>query len=201
MTGHLEFYFDFSSPYGYLAAQRIDDLAARHGRVARWRPTLIGAAFKETGARPLLGQPMKGDYAAHDIARTARRIGVPFRLPRPFPFMSVAAARAFYWRTDQDEAEAKTLAKALYHAAFGEGGDISSAQQVAEISREACGLKVDEVLAALNEPSIKSRLRAEVDAALDRGVFGSPFIFIEDEPFWGFDRMPDIEAWFETGGW
>ncbi len=200
MAEHIDFYFDFASPYGYLAAQRIDALAERHGRVAHWRPTLIGAAFKQTGARPLLGQPMKGDYALRDIARAARRLGVPVQVPQPFPFLSVAAARAFYWQADRDETGAISLARALYHVAFGEGGDIASAQRVAEIANATCGHPVDEVLAALNDPGVEDRLRAEVDAALARGVFGSPFVFVDDEPFWGFDRLPDIEAWLE-GGW
>lgn len=200
MPEPIDFYFDFASPYGYFAAQRIDALAERYDRTARWLPTLIGAAFKKTGARPLLDQPMKGDYARRDIARTARRMGVPVQVPEPFPFMSVAAARAFYWQADRDEANAKALAKALYHVAFGQGGDIASAARVAEIAHETLDVDTDDVRAALNDPAIKDRLRTEVNAALDRGVFGSPFIFVDDEPFWGFDRLADIEAWLEAGG-
>ncbi len=128
-------------------------------------------------------------------------MGVPVQVPQSFPFMSVAAARAFYWLADRDEVGAKALAKALYHAAFDQGGDIASAQRVAEIAHETLNIEVDEVRAALNDPAIKDRLRAEVDAALARGVFGSPFIFVGDEPFWGFDRLADVETWLETGGW
>ena len=201
MADPIDFYFDFSSPYGYLAAQEIDAFAEHHLRTVRWRPMLIGAAFKQTGSKPLLDLPMKGDYARHDIGRAARRIGVTFRLPNPFPFMSVAAARAFYWRADTNEAEAKELAKALYRAAFSEGSDISSAKSVAEVAHAACGIPVDQTLAALNEPQLKDRLRTIVTEAIDRGVFGSPFIFIDDEPFWGFDKIPDMERWLERGGW
>ncbi len=201
MAKHIDFYFDFSSPYGYLAAQQIDALAERHDRVARWRPTLIGVAFEQTGARPLLGQPIKGDYASHDLARSARRMGVPFRLPQPFPFMSVAAARAFYWLSDEDERRAVELAKALYCAAFGEGVSIAEPGRVAEIAQTICDLPAGEVQAALSDPSVKARLRQEVDAAIARGVFGSPFVFVGEEAFWGVDRLPDVEAWLETGGW
>ncbi len=200
MADQLDFYFDFSSPYGYLAAQEIDALAVRHSLTARWHPTLIGAAFKQTGSQPLLGVPMKGDYAQHDLGRTARRLGVPFQLPKAFPFMAVASARAFYWRAATDEADAKKLAKALYRTAFADGADISSAQSVAEIASATCGVSADDVLAALNDPQLKDLLRNEVNAALERGVFGSPFIFVGDEAFWGFDRLPDVEAWLE-GGW
>jgi 2-hydroxychromene-2-carboxylate isomerase len=66
MTGTIEFYFDFSSPYGYFASVQIDDLAARFGRTAKWKPIMIGTAFKQSGNRPLLEQPIKGDYSRHD---------------------------------------------------------------------------------------------------------------------------------------
>ena len=95
MPDPIDFYFDFSSPYGYLASRRIDALAAKHGRTVNWRPHLIGAAFKATGSQPLLNIPMKGDYARIDIPRAARMHGVPFVMPERFPFLSVAAARAF----------------------------------------------------------------------------------------------------------
>ena len=91
----VEFYFDFSSPYGYLASTAIDGIAARHGRTVEWRPFLLGAAFKQTEAKPLVEIPLKGDYARHDLPRFARKLGVAFTLPQPFPFLSVNACRAF----------------------------------------------------------------------------------------------------------
>ena len=103
MAAPIDFYFDFSSPYGYLASCRIDEVAARHDRKVNWRPFLLGVAFKLTGSGPLTSQGPKGDYALHDFARTARLLGVPFAMPEGFPFASVAAARAFYWLLDQDE--------------------------------------------------------------------------------------------------
>ncbi len=200
MSDPIDFYFDFSSPYGYLAAKRIDDIAARHGRSVTWRPHLIGAAFATTGSKPLLDIPLKGDYARRELPRTARRLGIPFQLPKPFPFLSVAAARAFYWLSDSDPATARELAIALYDRAFGAGGDISGAEAVIAV---AAGLGVDAAAlsAALNDPAVKQRLKAEVDAAIARGVFGSPYIVIDGEPFWGHDKLAEIDAWLETGGW
>ena len=106
MTAPIDFYFDFSSPYGYLAAEQIDDLAAKHGREVAWRPILLGAVFPQTGSQPLLNIPLKGDYARRDIERSARLLGISFQIPPGFPFMSVAACRAFYWLHDQDPAKA-----------------------------------------------------------------------------------------------
>ena len=200
MTTPIDFYFDFSSPYGYLGAQYIDTVGARYGREVTWRPTLLGVAFKTTGGSPLLSQPLKGDYARRDAARTARLMGVPLTLPRRFPFLSLAAARAFYWLADRDAVQAKDVAKALYHVAFGIGGDISSAKAVAEIAASR-GVDLEELLAALHDPAVKERLRAEVDAAIARGVFGSPFFVVDDEPFWGIDHLDQLDRWMATGGW
>ncbi len=200
MPDPVDFYFDFSSPYGYLAARKIDGIAAKYGRGVIWRPYLLGAAFKTTGQQPLLNIPLKGDYARRDLARTARREGAPFRLPEKFPFLSVAACRAFYWLSDRDSVLARALALALYDAAFAQGRDISGGEAVVGI---AAGLGVDagELTAALSDPGVKARLAAEVDAAIARGAFGSPYIVIDGEPFWGNDKLQEVEAWLKTGGW
>ncbi|MDX1400409.1 MAG: 2-hydroxychromene-2-carboxylate isomerase [Kiloniellales bacterium] len=200
MAEAIDFYFDFSSPYGYLAAQRIDGMAKKLGRNAVWRPFLLGAVFKTTGSEPLLNIPMKGVYARTDLARTARRLGVAFKLPDPFPFPSIAACRAFYSLSDDNAEVAKDFAKALYWAAFGEGKDISSAQGVLAVASES-GLDCDRLSEAIQTPEIKARLREEVEIAIGKGVFGSPFFIVDGEPFWGNDRLSDVESWIEKGGW
>jgi len=200
MPAPIEFYFDFSSPYGYLAAQRIDDLGAAHGREVDWRPFLLGVVFKTTGSEPLLDIPLKGDYARRDLARSARRFGIPFVLPEVFPFPSVPACRAAYWLKAHDPAAAPALMAALYRRAFGEGEDIRTAEAVAEVAA-GLGHDRDEILAAMQDPQIKELLKDEVAAAIDKGIFGSPYIVVDGEPFWGFDRLPDIALWLELGGW
>jgi 2-hydroxychromene-2-carboxylate isomerase len=200
MTEPIDFYFDFSSPYGYLTAKRIEEIASRHGRSVIWHPHLIGAVFPTTGSKPLLDIPMKGDYARRDLARTARRLGIPFRLPDPFPFMSVAAARAFYWLSDSDPDKAKELAMALYDRAFGAGEEISSPEAVVAVAT-GLGVDGDALRLALNEPAVKRRLKQEVDAAIALGVFGSPYVIVDGEPFWGHDKLEEIDRWLEAGAW
>jgi 2-hydroxychromene-2-carboxylate isomerase len=97
MAQPIEFYFDFSSPYGYLASTQIDQLAERFGRTVTWKPFLLGAVFKLSGAKPLVELPLKGEYFLRDFHRSAGFYGVPFRLPPGFPFAPIAASRAFYW--------------------------------------------------------------------------------------------------------
>lgn len=194
MINPIDFYFDFSSPYGYFASAKIDEIAARHGRQVIWRPILLGAVFKITGQQPLPTIPLKGSYAKHDLARTARLLGVPFRLPTKFPVAGQAPSRAFYWAGDRDPALAKRLAHALYRAYFAEDRDISSPEVTANVAAKL-GLDRDDVLQALNDPAVKERLKTEVDAAIERGVFGSPYVVIDGEPFWGADRLEQVDRW------
>lgn len=195
----IDFYFDFSSPYGYLAAQRIDALAALHGRTVNWRPILLGPAFKASGNSPLVAQPLKGEYALIDILRTARFMRVPYRHPTPFPIGTQNAARAFYWLHDRDPAQARQLARLCYATYFGEGIDISSAEKVAALAA-SLGADGDQIHAAVGEPSVKERLKQEVEASLARGVFGSPYFIVDNEPFWGNDRIEQLDWWLKTGG-
>ena len=196
MSTAIDFYFDFSSPYGYLASTRIDELAARHGRSVAWHPFLLGAVFKLTGQRALTEQPMRGPYSERDFARSARLLGVSFRLPEKFPFFAFAASRAFYWLADGDQA--KALARAVYHAAFAEGRDVTQVSTLVEIARP---LGIEGLEEGVDQPETKSRLRQATDAAIARGVFGSPFFIVDGEPFWGHDRLEHVEHWLETGGW
>ena len=195
----IDFYFDFSSPYGYLASTRINALAARHQRHVNWRPILLGPMFKAAGTAPLIGVPLKGPYSARDFLRTARFLNITYTQPATFPIGTQHAARAFYWLTDRDAAKAQQFAIACYATYFGQGVDISSAEKVADIAA-ALGEDQGAVLAAIAEPAVKERLKNEVDAALAKGVFGSPYIIIDGEPFWGNDRMDQVDAWLATGG-
>lgn len=200
MSQPIDFYFDFSSPYGYLAAAKIDALAAKYGRNTIWRPILLGAMFKLTGQQPLLTIPMKGSYAQHDMVRSARWFGVPFKMPSRFPVSSIAPCRAFYWLHDRDPVAARTLAQALYRAYFAEDRDISNPEITANVAAKL-GHEKEAVLQAVNDAAVKERLKAEVDAAIERGVFGSPYIVVDGEPFWGSDRFEQIEQWLAKGKW
>ncbi len=200
MPTAIDFYFDFSSPYGYLASTRIDAIAAKHGREVTWRPILLGPAFKASGNAPLVGQPLKGDYSVRDFFRTAKFLKIPLVMPSPFPIGTQNAARAFYWLNDRDPAKAKQLAQACFAMFFAQGKDISSSETVASIAA-TIGVNGTELTAALSDTAVKERLKTEVEASLARGVFGSPYFFVDNEPFWGNDRLEQLDAWLQTGGW
>jgi 2-hydroxychromene-2-carboxylate isomerase len=197
-AGQIEFYFDFSSPYGYFAAHRIDAIAKAHGRVVQWRPILLGLVFEVSGGRPLPSIPMKGDYARIDVARTARFHGIAWRQPSKFPISGQAACRAFYWLAAQDPQKANRLALALLHAYFADGRDISSPQVTVDVAAEM-GIPGAALAEALADPAVKERPRAETQRAIERGVFGSPYVIVDDEPFWGNDRLDQVARWLSEG--
>ncbi len=198
----IDFYFDFSSPYGYLAATEIDALAAEHGREVAWRPILLGPAFKASGNAPLIGQPLKGEYSIRDFKRSAKFLKVPFNMPAPFPIATQNAARAFYWLHDTNPLQAKALAMALFKTYFVDGCDITASEVVVEVATTLrVGIDRDELGAALANQAVKERLKREVEASLAIGVFGSPYFVIDGEPFWGSDRLEQMDAWLGTGGW
>ena len=196
----VDFYFEFSSPYGYIASQLAEDLEQRIGRRMTWRPFLLGPVFKLTGSAPLVEIPMKGEYSKRDFVRSARLHGVPVTYPGKCPIGTVPAMRAFYWTHDQDPAKARALAKALYKAYFADGKDIGAPAAVLDIAKSV-GIDTDALAKALDDPSLKERAKREVDAAIAAGVFGSPFFVVDGEPFWGVDRMPMLEQWIKRGGW
>lgn len=200
MPAPVDFYFDFSSPYAYFANTKVDALAQRFGRVCRWRPMLLGPAFQASGNAPLIQQPLKGAYCRHDWDRMARLMEVPFRFPQPFPVGTVAAARAFWWLDSMDPSQAKTFGRALFHGYFVEGRDISQRLEVASIAVEQ-GVESTAVLAAMDDPAWKAKLKVETDGAIAHGVFGAPFIMVDGEGFWGADRLWMVEQWLERGGW
>jgi len=199
MREPIDFYFDFSSPYGYMAAQKIDALAAQYDRTVDWRPMLLGVVFKQTGMAPLTQIPIKGDYSRRDFERSARFHGVPFRMPPVFPIASQAPSRIVLWAKAQDPALAAKATLALYRAYFVDGLDISNPDVAADV---AAGAGVDRAgaRAAVDDPAIKDALKREVDGAISRGVFGSPFVFVDGEPFWGLDRFDQIDRWLSCGG-
>lgn len=200
MNPPIEFYFDFSSPYSYLASEAVGAVAARHGRELKWKPILLGAVFKVTGGAPLTeGFGAKAAYSVHDFARSARFAGVPFQLPSPFPIATVTAARAVIWVQNEAPARTSAFVHALFRAYYADGRNIGEPVVVAEVAAE-CGLDPDRVLAGAQEPLVKDQLRAQVETAIVRGVFGAPFVFVGDEAFWGNDRLPQLERWLEQGG-
>ena len=200
MANPIQFYFDFASPYGYMAATKVSALAAKHGRSVEWKPILLGVVFKVTGGVPLPNAPLKGDYSRLDMERSARLFNIPYKLPSKFPIASQSPARVIYWLESQGAARQEAVTLALFRAYMVEDRDISSPETAADVAATV-GLNRQKVLDVIADPVMKEKLKAEIEAAIARGVFGSPYILVDGEPFWGFDRLDHVDRWLQSGGW
>ena len=197
----IDFYFDFISPYGYLAATRIEAIGEAHDRPVAWRPFLLGVTVLQVmGMKPLMETPLKSDYLVVDRPRMASLLGVKLTIHDLDGVNGVAASRAFYWLAERDGAAAKALARRLLERLWVEGRDITDPGIVVE-EAAALGIDGDALAAALGDARVKSLLREAVDAAVARKVFGSPFFIVDDQPIWGVDRLWMIEHWLRHGSW
>ncbi len=191
MACRIDFHFDFSSPYGFLAAMKIDEVARKTSCRVIWRPFLLGAVYKTVGQSPL-EHPLKRRYMIEvDVPRIGRREGLDIKVPAGFPEHSLPAARAFYRIEAQVPDKAPEFAKAAYRKYWLEGrstADIGVAVEVAE----TFGFDRDSISAGMQDPTIKLKLTRENEQAIASGVFGSPFFIVDGEPFWGSDRLVDV---------
>ncbi|MCA0212617.1 MAG: 2-hydroxychromene-2-carboxylate isomerase [Proteobacteria bacterium] len=198
----LHFYFDFISPFGYFASLRVQDIARRHGRTVEWHAMLLGVSvLKVMGLKPLLDTPLKGDYIRRDAQRYIRRHGLVLKRGLDDPVMDPrAAGRAFHYVKHHHPALAAPLAQALYDAYWAEGQDLSTADAIAAVPLPA-GLDAGWLRAGIASDEAGALLRSAVDASLKAGIFGSPTVVVDGEPFWGVDKLGLLEEWLDCGGW
>lgn len=194
----IEFFFDFSSPYSYIASEWIGALAARHGRTVRWNAILLGVTFQAAQIKSPVAYPLKREYSLLDFARSARFEGLPYSMPARFPIPSHNAARVFWWLDESDPVKAVQWAHACFRAYFARGLDLSDADTLAALASDF-GIDPEQAQAVWNDPVWKDRLKQANEAAVAAGVFGAPFFLVDGEPFWGNDRKAQIERWLAQG--
>ncbi|MES3015251.1 MAG: 2-hydroxychromene-2-carboxylate isomerase [Pseudomonadota bacterium] len=194
----VEFYFDFSSPYSYIASEWVEAVAARHGRTVGWHAILLGATMQAAELKPPIAYPLKREYSLADFQRSARFEGVPYHAPLSFPIATQNAARVFWWLAEQDAQRATAWAHAGLRAYFTRGVLLNETAPLRALCAEV-GLDADAAEAAWGDPAWKERLKRENDTAIAAGIFGAPAIVIDGELFWGNDRKPQIERWLATG--
>lgn len=194
----LEIWFDFSSPFAYLAAARVQRVAERAGARLVYRPFLLGGLFQAIGTPnvPLFEMPeAKKRHAVADMARWAARFGVPFAFPSRFPMSTVKALRMVL--ASPDEARAP-LVDAVYRAYWAEDRDIADPTVLASIATDA-GLDGPALVELASSETWKRALRTATDEAARRGIFGAPSFFANGLLFWGQDRLDLVER--ALGGW
>ncbi len=184
------FYFDLGSPYGYLAAERLDTVLPAP---VEWQPVLLGAIFKLTGRSSwALGDYELRQAGMAEIERRARHYGLPpVRWPDPWPTNYLTAMRAATYAFAAGRGREFTLQ--AYRNAFQRGADLSLPSRVLEAA-EGAGLDPREVQAQVGAEKVKESLRSATEAAFELGVIGVPTVAIGDEVFWGDDRLQDAAA-------
>lgn len=205
--GAIEFFFDCSSPWTYLAFERFQGVLRETGAEVRWRPILVGGVFNQVNqglyeergrmARALAGEGDEGArrkaaYYQKDLADWARLAGVEIGQPSVFPVNSVRAMRACFYAEEHGRLVA--WARAVFEAYWGRLLDISKPEVLSRIATEV-GLDPAELLSEIETPAYKERLRVNTAELVDRGGFGSPTMFVDGKDmYFGNDRLELVRA-------
>jgi 2-hydroxychromene-2-carboxylate isomerase len=201
-VARLEFFFDCSSPWTYLAFERVQPLAARTGAELIWRPILVGGVFNavngsvyEQRANPV---PQKARYYAKDLGDWARHVGVKIGRPTPFPVNSVKAMRGCF--VAEEHGCLPGYARAVFEAYWSAERDISQDTELGAVV-ERVGLPRDEYFAKIASPEYKEKLRRNTDELIERGGFGSPTLFVDGaDMYFGNDRLELVREALERAG-
>ena len=197
----IDFYFDFSSPYGFLASEKIEALAARHGRERRLasdaaRRRIQADRRGSAGTDPAQGRLLEARHGAQRSISRRRRISHAVDVS---DLHAGAGAHRALARRQRDPALATKVRPRVYRAFFVDDVDISSPDNAAAVAA-GCGVDAAAARAAIDDPAIKDALKREATSRRSpRGVFGSPFVVVDGEPFWGLDRLDQVERWLATG--
>lgn len=196
MSRTVEFFYDYSSPWTYLAFTQIEDLCRRNGARLVWKPILVGGIFNsvnpsvyEQRANPV---PVKAEYMLKDLQDWAGYYGTDMRFPPSvFPVNSVKALRGALVAEEHDRISA--YSERIFRAYFGDDRDISRDDELREIVEDA-GLDPAEFFEKIARQDYKDRIRANTDECIERGGFGSPTIFVGDDMYFGNDRLVLVET-------
>jgi len=185
-----ELFFDYLSPYAYLAWGSVRGLCARMSVELRARPVLLAGLLHHWGQLGPAEIPPKGLFAFRDCLRKALAQGVPFHAPKFHPFNPLTALRVSL--PEVAGADQVRVIDALWRAGWGEGADLGSDREIVAIV-DAAGLDGAGLVQRTSEPDVKDALRASTNHAIELGVFGVPTVVVQGELFWGTDQLPHIE--------
>ncbi|MBJ7370345.1 MAG: 2-hydroxychromene-2-carboxylate isomerase [Pseudomonas sp.] len=192
MTKTVEFYFDLGSPTTYLAHTQLAKICADTQSELIYIPMLLGGVFKATGNASPAMIPAKGRYMFQDLDRFAKRYGVQLRFNPHFPINTLILMRAVTGMQMHQPQRFAEFVDCLFKALWVEGRNLNDPQTVAAVLTEN-GFAPLEIMALTNDESVKAALKENTEAAIKRGVFGAPSMFIGDQLFFGQDRLDFLE--------
>ena len=190
MTRTLEFYFDYGSPYSYLADTQVEAIAQRAGAMLVRKPMLLGGVFKATGNHSPAELPQKSAWSAFDMPMWAHHYGVPFQRNPFFPVNTLALMRGA--AAAQIDGSFERYHPAVFKAMWVEGRNLNDMKEVAAVL-SAAGLDAAKFGARIQDQDVKDRLKTTTEEAVARGVFGAPTCFVDKMMFFGNDRLPFVE--------
>jgi len=190
MARTLEFYFDYGSPYSYLADTQVEAIAQRAGATLVRKPMLLGGVFKATGNHSPAELPQKSAWSGFDMPMWARHYGVPFQRNPFFPVNTLALMRGA--AAAQIDGSFERYHPAVFKAMWVEGRNLNDMKEVAAVL-SAAGLDAAIFGARIQDQDVKDRLKATTEEAVARGVFGAPTCFVDKMMFFGNDRLPFVE--------
>jgi len=184
----VDFYFDFGSPAAYLAWTQLPQICAQAGATLNYRPVLLGGIFQATGNRAPISVPLKGSYLFEDLGRYARRYGVPLVHNPHFPVNTITLMRIASGLQMHGDPRFDGYVKAMFEAMWVHAHNLGDATVLAEVLA-AAGIAAADLVALAADPVVKDRLRADTEAAVARGIFGAPTMFVGTTMYWGQDRL------------
>ena len=190
MPRRLEFFYDYVSPFSYLANSQLPAVAKRTGAELAYRPFFLGGVMQATGNQPPATLPARAKYMSKDIPRWVRRYGLPFTFNPHFPMKTLDAMRAAL--AAQELGVFPAYHEALFRAAWAEPRNLADLAELRDVIAKA-GLDAERILARAGADEIKERLKANTAEAVERGAFGAPTFFVGDEMFFGNDRLDFVE--------
>ncbi len=188
MTRTVEYFFDFGSPTSYLAWTQLPKIAAETGAEIVWRPMLLGGVFKATGNASPVTVPAKGRWMNGDIARWAKRYGVPFRFNPHFPINTLTLMRGAAGLQMRQPDDLMRYLEVVHRAMWELPVNLGDPAVLAD-TLAAAGFDADAFMALVADPEVKARLVANTEEAVARGAFGAPTFFVGEAMFFGQDRL------------
>ncbi len=191
MSKTVEFFYDYSSPFSYLADCQLPAMAARRGAQISYRPAILGVLIVESGNQAPPTVPAKMKYMNADMRRWATKLNVPF-VPNPaFPVRSITLMRAAL--IAQDTGVFPRFHEMMWRAMWNDAANLADPAVLTEVLARA-DLDAAEIMRGTQNDAIKSRLKANCDEALARGAFGLPTFFVDGDMFFGNDRLEFVDA-------
>lgn len=189
----IDFYFDFLSPYSYLANCRLPELAGQYGYVIAYKPIDLKAAKLAAGntGPATVQMPLKLRYAMADLTRWAKKYGAPLAFGRTPPVTERMNKGTFF---AIEKGQAREYVDKAWRATFGAGGDFNSDELLSDVARQL-GWSPEEFLAFLQSDTAQRLYEAGNSEAQGRGVFGAPIMMVGDEMWWGNDRLDFLEEY------